>query len=165
LWAVLFWLNLLAVRQQSVADIVRDHWRRYGRDVYTRHDYEGVDAQRAGELMSALRGKLGALPGQAYGGLNITHADDFAYDDPVDGSRTEHQGLRILFGDEARIVYRLSGTGTQGATLRVYIERRETRETHIDSDAQVLLRSLIEAADAIAGIQAHTGRERPDVIT
>jgi phosphoglucomutase len=165
LWAVLFWLNLLAVRQQSVADIVHEHWRHYGRDVYTRHDYEGVDAQRAGELMSALRGKLDALPGQAYGGLNITHTDDFAYDDPIDGSRTEHQGLRILFGDEARIVYRLSGTGTQGATLRVYIERRETRETHIDSDAQVLLRSLIEAADAIAGIQAHTGRERPDVIT
>ncbi|WP_455386174.1 alpha-D-glucose phosphate-specific phosphoglucomutase [Acidihalobacter prosperus] len=165
LWAVLFWLNLLAVRQQSVADIVRDHWRRYGRDVYTRHDYEGVDAQKAGELMSALRGKLGTLPGQAYGGLNITHADDFAYDDPVDGSRTEHQGLRILFGDEARIIYRLSGTGTQGATLRVYIERRETRETHIDSDAQILLRSLIEAADTIAGINAHTGRERPDVIT
>jgi phosphoglucomutase len=165
LWAILFWLNLLAVRRQSIADIVREHWRQYGRDVYTRHDYEDVDAQNASLLMDTLRGKLDALVGQAYAGLSITHADDFAYDDPIDGSHTERQGLRILFGDEARIIYRLSGTGTQGATLRVYIERRETRETHIDTDAQVLLRSLIEAADVIAGIRTHTGRECPDVIT
>lgn len=165
LWAVLFWLNVLAIRRQSVAEIVREHWRRYGRDVYTRHDYEGVDSNAASTLMDSLRAGLGKLIGKAYGGLSITAADDFAYEDPIDGSRIEHQGLRILFGDEARIVYRLSGTGTQGATLRVYLERRETRDTHLYSDAQTLLRGLIEAADDIAGIRNHTGRAQPDVIT
>ncbi|APZ42680.1 alpha-D-glucose phosphate-specific phosphoglucomutase [Acidihalobacter ferrooxydans] len=165
LWAVLFWLNLLAVRKQSVADIVREHWREYGRDVYTRHDYENIDATAAHGLMNALRDRFDTLIGQVHAGLSVTAADDFAYDDPIDGSRTEHQGLRILFGNEARIIFRLSGTGTQGATLRVYIERQETRDTHIDADAQVLLRSLIEAADTIAGIRKHTGRNAPDVIT
>ncbi len=165
LWAVLFWLNLLAVRAQSVENIVRDHWHRYGRDVYTRHDYEGLDSEAASALMDALRQKLPELPGTKHAGMVVSAADDFAYVDPIDGGRTEHQGLRILFADEARIVYRLSGTGTKGATLRVYIEQRETAPEKMETDAQILLRPLIETADILAGIRERTGRDHPDVIT
>ena len=119
LWAVLLWLNVLAKRRQSVADIVREHWRTYGRDYYTRHDYEEVDANTAADFMSRLREKLGTLSGQRIKGREIAAADDFSYHDSVDGTISTGQGIRIIFADNARIVYRLSGTGTTGATLRV----------------------------------------------
>ena len=165
LWAVLFWLNLLAVRKESVADIVTGHWRRFGRNYYSRHDYEGVDAAAAGELMEALRKQTGALAGRRFGDLEVSLADDFAYTDPVDGSVSEHQGIRVLFGDGARIVYRLSGTGTEGATLRVYLERYEPDPGRQQQDTQAALADLIHLADALAGIRERTGRDRPTVIT
>ena len=165
LWAVLLWLNILARRRQSVADIVREHWRTCGRDYYTRHDYEEVDANAAGELMSRLREKLGTLAGQRVKGREIAAADDFSYHDPVDGSNSTGQGIRIVFADNARIVYRLSGTGTVGATLRVYIERFEPDVAKQDQDTQAALSDLIAAADEMAGICTHTGRQRPSVVT
>ena len=165
LWAVLLWLNVLAERQQPVAEIVRAHWRTHGRDYYTRHDYEEVDAEAAAGLMAALRDKLVSLPGQTIGGRQIATADDFSYADPVDGSISSHQGIRILFADDARIVYRLSGTGTSGATLRVYIERFEADPSRQDHDTQQALRDLIAAADEIAEIRVRTAREQPSVVT
>ncbi|WP_019626824.1 alpha-D-glucose phosphate-specific phosphoglucomutase [Thioalkalivibrio sp. ALJT] len=165
LWAVLFWLDLLAARRQSVEEIVRDHWRQYGRHYYTRHDYEAVDSERAERVMARIRDQLSALPGQSLAGMQVAAADDFAYRDPVDASLTEHQGLRVLFEGGARIVFRLSGTGTEGATLRLYIEQHETRPDHLDADPQVLLRPLIDAAAQLGDIPGLTGRERPDVIT
>ena len=125
LWAVLLWLNILAARGESVAAIVAKHWADYGRNYYVRHDYEEVDADGANALMQALRGALPELKGTLASGLTLAEADDFAYHDPVDGSDSEHQGIRLHFEDGSRIVYRLSGTGTAGATLRVYIERFE----------------------------------------
>jgi len=163
LWAVLLWLNILAVRHQSVADIARDHWATYGRNYYARHDYEGVDSAGADALMSALRAKLPALPGTRVGDLTIAAADDFAYTDPTDGSVSAHQGVRILFTGGSRVVFRLSGTGTSGATLRVYLERFE--ETAIDGDTTTMLAQIVAAAESIAGIVAHTGRTAPDVVT
>ena len=165
LWAVLFWLNLLAENRRSVADTVRDHWREFGRDYYTRHDYEGIDSEAAQRLMSELRGRLAELGGSTPDGHRIRLADDFRYEDPVDHSISEHQGIRLLFENEARIVYRLSGTGTAGATLRVYIERYEPDPSRHGLDAQQALADYIRLADEIAGIRRHTGRERPDVIT
>ncbi len=161
LWAVLLWLNILARRRQSVAEIVHEHWRQYGRNYYSRHDYEEVDAAAANGLMTHLRGQLSTLPETS----GITAADDFAYDDPVDGSRTEGQGIRLLFGDGSRIVYRLSGTGTAGATLRVYIERYEADPTRHGLETQVALADLIALADSVAGITERTGRAAPTVIT
>ena len=160
-WAVLMWLNVLAKRRQSVADIVRAHWREYGRNYYSRHDYEEVDADAANGLMKALRDALPSLPGKH----GITFADDFAYDDPVDGSRTTGQGIRLLFEDGARIVYRLSGTGTAGATLRVYIERFEPDASRHDIETQEALASLIALSRAIPEIERRTGRKAPSVIT
>ena len=125
LWAVLLWLNVLAARRASVSAIMSEHWARYGRDYYTRHDFEGVDKAAAETLMAGLREALPTLPGRTLSGLTVTAADDFAYTDPVDGSTAERQGVRVIFGDAARVVYRLSGTGTVGATLRVYMERFE----------------------------------------
>ncbi len=165
LWAVLLWLNILAARGESVADILTDHWNTYGRNYYSRHDYDGVDADRAAGMMDALRAKLGDLPGQSFGSRKIAGADEFAYDDPVDGSRAEGQGLRITFDDGARIIYRLSGTGTVGATLRVYLEAVETDPAKLHGDAQEALADVIRAADEIAGIKTHTGRDAPDVMT
>jgi phosphoglucomutase len=171
LWAVLFWLNILAARSgESVERIVRDHWRRFGRDIYSRHDYEGVDVAAANGLMDRLRQGLAALPGQRFdlGGAtpaSIVLADDFAYADPVDGSVTTGQGIRIGFDDGARIVFRLSGTGTEGATLRVYLERFEPDSLRQDVATQDALAPLIAAADRIAGICARTGRDRPSVVT
>jgi phosphoglucomutase len=165
LWAVLLWLNVLASRRQPVADIVREHWRTYGRDYYTRHDYEEVDAKAATDLMSRLRDRLGRLAGQRIEGREIAAADDFSYLDPVDGSISTGQGIRVAFADNARIVYRLSGTGTVGATLRVYIERFEADPAKQDRDTQAALSGLIAAADEIAGIRALTGRQRPSVVT
>ena len=163
LWAVLLWLNILAVRGQSVADIARDHWARFGRNYYARHDYEGVESARADTLMAELRGKLSALPGARFGDLTVAAADDFAYTDPVDGSVSAHQGVRVMFEGGSRVVFRLSGTGTSGATLRVYLERYE--RAAIDGDTTAMLAEIAAAADAIAGIVRHTGRVEPDVVT
>jgi phosphoglucomutase len=165
LWAVLFWLNIIAARGESVADIVQQHWRQYGRDYYTRHDYEAVASDAAQALVQALRKKTGALGGQVFGNYEIEAADDFAYVDPVDGSHSKQQGLRILMRGGARIVYRLSGTGTEGATLRVYIEGYETEPARQNSDPQSALAELIALSGEIAEIQQHTGRNRPDVVT
>ena len=165
LWAVLFWLNLIAIRQQSVEDIVREHWCLYGRNYYTRHDYEAVEQDSADSLMKNLRAKITELAGQSFGEYEVQLADDFQYTDPVDKSVSEQQGIRILFTNGARIVYRLSGTGTQGATLRVYIERFEPESSLHDLDTQATLAPLIKMADEIAGIKQFTGRETPTVIT
>jgi phosphoglucomutase len=165
LWAVLFWLNLLAVKQQSVLQIVTEHWRRFGRNFYTRHDYEGVDAKAAEDLMEYLRALLPDLPGHTLGAYQVAYADDFAYQDPMDGSRSEHQGIRIGFRDGSRIVFRLSGTGTVGATLRVYLEAYEPDpERHLLA-TQVVMGPLIGIAQELAQIEARTGRSEPDVIT
>ena len=165
LWAVLAWLNLIAIRQQSVEAIVREHWGLYGRNYYTRHDYEGVDQEAATSLMNNLGDKIAQLSGKSFGEYEVELADDFCYTDPVDNSISEHQGIRILFKNGARIVFRLSGTGTQGATLRVYIERFEPNPDQHDLDTQTTLASLISLADEIAGIKHFTGRKTPTVIT
>lgn len=163
LWAVLLWLNILAARRQGVAEIVRAHWQDFGRDYHTRHDWEELDSATAQALIGELRDRLAHLPGRPLGEDRIVAADDFAYDDPVDGSRSERQGLRILLESGARIVYRLSGTGTAGATLRVYLERYS--RDRLAEDSQAFLAPLIEAADVLAGIRARTGRHGPSVIT
>ena len=165
LWAVLFWLNLLAVKQQSVRKIVTDHWRRFGRNYYTRHDYEGVDQAAATELMKELRFRLPDLIGKPLGGLTVDYADDFAYTDPVDGSVSENQGIRIGFTDGSRIVYRLSGTGTVGATLRVYLETFEPDPARQDLETAEVLAPLVRLAGDLAEIEQRTGRTKPDVVT
>ena len=165
LWAVLFWLNLLAARGESVEDIVRGHWREYGRNYYSRHDYEGVDATPANALMQGLREKIAGLPGQTCRNREISYSDDFSYTDPIDHSVTTQQGIRVGFIDGSRIVYRLSGTGTEGATLRLYVERYEPEPARQQLDAQVALADLIAIADELAGIRAFTGRDAPTVIT
>jgi phosphoglucomutase len=165
LWAVLFWLNILAVRGDSVETILRDHWRRFGRNFYSRHDYEGVDSTAAQGLMAHLGGLLATLPGRRFGDAVVATADDFSYTDPVDGSVSTGQGIRIGFDDGSRIVFRLSGTGTEGATLRVYLERFEPDPACHAVETQLALAGLINIADEIAGIAARTGRTHPDVIT
>ena len=165
LWAVLFWLNLLAVRRQSVAEIVTEHWRRFGRNYYTRHDYEGIDSDAASGLVDHLRILLPDLPGKQLGAYTVAYADDFSYTDPVDGSVATAQGIRIGFEGGSRIVMRLSGTGTSGATLRVYIEQYEPDPARHDLPVQEALAPLILIARELAQIEARTGRAEPDVIT
>ena len=165
LWAVLFWLNILAVRQESVEDIVKEHWKTYGRNYYSRHDYEGIENEKANNLMENLCSLLPSLPGKQYGQYEVKYADDFSYTDPIDGSVSQKQGVRIGFSDGSRIVFRLSGTGTQGATLRLYVESYEPDATKQDQDTQVALSPLISLADEIAQIKNITGREKPTVIT
>ncbi len=165
LWAVLFWLNLIAVKQQPAAEIVRNHWSGFGRDYFTRHDYEGLDSDRAAQMIARLKEKLAELGGQEFAGLRVASADDFQYQDPVDGSETTAQGVRVYFSDGGRIVFRLSGTGTEGATLRVYLDYYQNDPGSLDQDPQVALAPLIAAADQIAGIRQNTGRDKPDVIT
>jgi phosphoglucomutase len=165
LWAVLLWLNILAVRKQSVAAILAEHWAKFGRNYYSRHDFEAVEVPRAEAMFAALRASLAGLPGRVVEGMTVAAADDFAYTDPVDGSVSQRQGVRILFADGSRIVYRLSGTGTEGATLRVYLERYAPGPGGLDLDAQSALAPVIRAAHALAGIEGHTGRTVPDVIT
>lgn len=165
LWAVLFWLNILAVRQQSVADIVREHWQTYGRNYYSRHDYEGIDSDRANTLITNLRAKLGHLAGQSLGRYQVEYADDFSYTDPIDGSVSTQQGVRLGFSDGSRMVFRLSGTGTQGATLRLYLESYEPDPRKQDRDPQVALADLIAIADEVAQIRSLTGMDKPTVIT
>jgi phosphoglucomutase len=165
LWAVLLWLNILAVRKQSVDEIVREHWATYGRNYYSRHDYEEVDAEAAKALMTDLRAKLPQIEASGLGGREVVLADDFAYHDPVDGSTASGQGIRIGFADGSRIVFRLSGTGTVGATLRVYIERYEPADGVHDRETQEALADLIALADTVAEIRPRTGRDAPSVIT
>jgi phosphoglucomutase len=164
-WAVLLWLSIIAARRQSVAEIAREHWATYGRNYYTRHDYEGIDTASAQALMKALGERLPGLAGTSVGGRRVAAADDFSYTDPVDGSVSRNQGLRVIFEDGARIVYRLSGTGTTGATLRVYIERYEADPALLAQDTQAALADLIATSRDLARLSEFTGREYPDVIT
>jgi len=165
LWAVLLWLNILAARRESVADIVRAHWATYGRNFYARHDYEEIDAEAARGLMDHLRAQLPGLAGRTFGTLRVRMADDFAYHDPVDDSESRQQGARVLFTDGSRVVFRLSGTGTAGATLRVYIERFEPDPARHDMPTAEMLAELIGIADSIADITVRTQRDAPSVIT
>ena len=165
LWAILLWLNILAVRRQPVAAILAEHWARFGRNYYSRHDFEAIPADRADAMMSALHAALPTLPGQEVNGLAVTLADDFSYADPVDGSVSKHQGVRIGLADGSRIVLRLSGTGTEGATLRLYLERYAPGPGALDLDPQVALAPVIRAAHHLAGIARFTGRDAPNVVT
>ena len=165
LWAVLFWLNLMAVKQQSVSRILKDHWLRFGRNYYTRYDYEGVDSDSAEALMSSLRSRVPDLPGETRNGFGIEYADDFAYTDPVDGSVSKNQGIRIGLAGGSRIIYRLSGTGTVGATLRIYLERFEANPEKQDLETADVMAPLVVLALQIADVEGHTGRIKPDVIT
>jgi phosphoglucomutase len=165
LWAVLFWLNILSARRSSVEQLTRAHWREYGRHYYSRHDYEGLDKQVAERVIADLQESIAALKGQRIGTHEVTLSDDFSYLDPVDRSLTEHQGLRIVCSDDARIVYRLSGTGTEGATLRIYLERYERDPLRQDLDCQAALADLAAAARQIARIEEKTGRRCPSLIT
>ena len=165
LWAVLFWLNLLAASGQGVEQIVRGHWARFGRNYYSRHDYEAVDAAAADQLMEALRERLPELAGRRLDGHHVAEADDFVYNDPVDGSVATRQGIRIIMSDGSRIVFRLSGTGTEGATIRLYLERYEPDPARHDLDTQEALRRLAEIADDISGLRQRTGRDEPSVVT
>ena len=165
LWAVLFWLNILAARRQSVADIVREHWRTFGRNYYSRHDYEEIAADAARGVMTHLASRLPALKTSSVAGERIAIADDFTYTDPVDGSVSEHQGIRIILASGSRIIFRLSGTGTVGATLRIYLERYEPDPGKQDLDPQEALAPLIAAALEISELRARTGRDAPTVIT
>ena len=165
LWAVLFWLNLVAATGKSVKQIVEDHWHSFGRDYYTRHDYEAVDSSAANQLMHTLEAKLPTLVGTSLGATEVTSADNFSYTDPVDGSVAKGQGIRISLSDGARIVYRLSGTGTEGATIRVYMERLEANSANQLNDPQQQLADVIELASTLADIKGFTGRDAPTVIT
>jgi phosphoglucomutase len=165
LWAVLFWLNVIAVQHKSVEQIVREHWQIYGRNYYSRHDYEGVDSNNANTLIANVRAAFSSLKGKKFGQYQVEYADDFSYTDPIDGSISEKQGIRIGFTDGSRIIFRLSGTGTQGATLRIYLESYEPDAAKHDIDTQEALGSLITIAEEIAQIRTLTGREQPTVIT
>ncbi len=165
LWAVLLWLNILAVRRMSVAQIMKEHWQRFGRTYYSRHDYEEVDSETARRMLEQLRKKLPRLPGVSMGGVTVTLADEFSYTDPLDGSVSEGQGIRIGFSTGARIVVRLSGTGTVGATIRIYLEHHERAGGNLEQDPQKVLASLIETAEVLLRVRKMTGRAGPDVIT
>lgn len=165
LWAVLYWLNILAVRNESVSQVVHDHWRQFGRNVYSRHDYEGIASDKANVLMAGLREKLPTLAGADVDGMTIKAADDFSYTDPVDGSLSEKQGVRIILDDGSRVVFRLSGTGTEGATLRVYLERYVADVALHDVPTQEALAPLVVMAEKVARIAEITGRATPDVIS
>jgi phosphoglucomutase len=164
LWAVLFWLNILAVRREPATVILADHWRGYGRDFYARHDYEGLHAEQAARLMARLRDALPTFPDQRFGAFTVVRADEFAYTDPGDGSISTGQGIRVEFAEGARIVYRLSGTGTEGATLRVYLERFEPDPARHAIAAETMLAPLAAAGAAIAQIEAVVGLSRPSLV-
>jgi phosphoglucomutase len=165
LWAILFWLSLLGATGQSVQSLVQAHWRVYGRNYYTRHDYEGVAVDVANTLMSDLRAALPALHGQVFGSRVVSLADDFSYTDPVDGSVSNHQGVRVLFDDGARVIFRLSGTGTEGATLRLYLESYEPDVARQNEPVQQVLAELAGVAESLAGIRRRTGMAGPSVET
>ena len=165
LWAVLFWMNVLAVRQESVESIVVDHWQKFGRNYYSRHDYEGVDSGAAEQVLQNVRDQFATLPGTMLANRKVESCDDFAYTDPVDGSISENQGVRVLFEDGSRLIFRLSGTGTSGATVRLYLESYEADAAKQGLDAQDALADMILAADEISGLKRLTGRDKPTVIT
>ena len=165
LWAVLFWLQILAKRQCSVAEIMADHWKRFGRHYYSRHDYEAVDSTAAHGLYDRLEAMLPNLKGQPFAGGTIRDADNFSYTDPIDNSVTKGQGLRILLEDGSRVVIRLSGTGTKGATIRVYLESYVPNSGDLNQDPQVALGEMIRAINDLAEIEQRTGMDRPTVIT
>jgi phosphoglucomutase len=165
LWAVLFWLNLIARRRQSVAEIVSEHWATYGRDIYCRHDYEAIDNDIANGIVEFLRSQLGGLQGQSFGDYTVQYADEFTYTDPVDHSVSKNQGIRIGFENGSRIVFRLSGTGTVGATLRIYLEKFEPDPAQHDQEALQALAELIELAEQFCEVKKRTGRQGPDVMT
>ncbi len=165
LWAVLFWLNLIARKRQSVADIVHEHWQKYGRDIYCRHDYEAVDLDIANGIVDHLRRQLSRLPGKSWGDYTVKYADEFSYTDPVDNSVSANQGIRVGFSNGSRIVFRLSGTGTVGATLRIYIEKYEKDITQLDQDSGQALAELVEIAELLCEVKKRTGRTEPDVVT
>ena len=165
LWAVLFWLNLIAVKRQSVVDIVHEHWQKFGRDIYCRHDYEAIETPIANGIVGHLRSQLSTLPKQCFGDYVVKFADEFCYEDSVDGSVSKNQGLRIGFENGSRIVFRLSGTGTVGATLRIYLERFEADSALHNQDAQVVLNDLIILAEQLCEVKKRTGRTEPNIIT
>ena len=165
LWAVLFWLNILAIKRQSVEQIVKRHWLQYGRNVYSRHDYEDIPTDAANAVIQHLRDSMPALPGQSFGRYKVSQCDDFSYTDPIDGSVSTKQGLRVLFADGSRIVYRLSGTGTEGATLRIYLEAFEPDSAKHGLDAQEALKEMIQISLQLSQLKEKTGREKPTVIT
>lgn len=165
LWAVLFWLNILAIKRQSVETLLKRHWARFGRNVYSRHDYEGLPTEAANGIMQHLRESFASLPGSAFGPYKVKSCDDFSYTDPIDGSVSTAQGIRILFADGSRIVFRLSGTGTEGATLRIYLEAFEPDIARHDLDAQVALAEMIRIALQLSELKERTGRDQPTVIT
>ena len=165
LWAVLFWLNILAHRKQSLEQIAREHWQQYGRTFFTRHDYEALPTDQADSMMADLQQRLGGLAGSSVADQEVLSADNFSYTDPVDNSISSNQGVRVFVAGGGRIVYRLSGTGTEGATLRVYIESHQTDATLHDQDPQQALAALVESAREIIALQHHSGRLDPDVIT
>ncbi len=165
LWAVLMWLNIIAATGQGVAELLKDHWQTYGRNYYSRHDFEAVPTEQADVAFDGLIARLSELVGQSYGSLTVSAADEFSYTDPVDGSVSHHQGIRVMFGDDGRFVLRKSGTGTTGATLRLYLEALEQDPAKLDQDPQDALADIITAAHAIIGLAAATGRTKPDVVT
>ncbi len=165
LWAVLFWLNLIAVKRQSVVDIVHEHWQKFGRDIYCRHDYEAIETPIANGIVEHLRSQLSTLPKQCFGDYVVKFADEFCYEDSVDGSVSKNQGLRIGFENGSRIVFRLSGTGTVGATLRIYLERFEADSALHNQEAQVVLNDLIILAEQLCEVKKRTGRTGPNIIT
>ncbi len=165
LWAVLFWLNILAIKRQSVEQIVKRHWLQFGRNVYSRHDYEDLALDAANGVIEHLRNSFSAMTGQAFGPYTIKTCDDFSYTDPIDGSISTKQGLRVLFTDGSRIIFRLSGTGTSGATLRIYLEAFEPDTSKHDLDAQIALAEMIQIALQISELKQRTGRDKPTVIT
>lgn len=165
LWAILFWLNILAVRSQTVVSLMRDHWRKFGRHYYARHDYENLDRSVADHLIAELQNALPRFKARKFGSMTVSRSDDFAYVDPVEGGRTEHQGIRILFSEDGRIVYRLSGTGTDGATIRIYLERFEPDPSRHGMSTKDALADIAAIAREIAQIEKITGRSRPTIIT
>jgi phosphoglucomutase len=165
LWAVLYWLNIVAAQRRSVADIVADHWRQYGRHYFLRADYEALPQAAADALIGALRAEVGSLAGSRVAGWLVEQADDFAYTDPVDGSRATHQGIRIRTAGGGRLVFRLSGTGTEGATLRIYVEQHVTDAERLGLDAPDVLRPLLACAHELARIEHFTRRVAPTLVT
>lgn len=165
LWAVLMWLNIIAATGQGVAELLKSHWETYGRNYYSRHDFEAVPTEQADTAFDGLIARLPDLKGQGFGSLTVTDADEFSYTDPVDGSVSHHQGIRVLFGEGGRFVLRKSGTGTTGATLRLYLEALEEDPDKLDQDPQAALSAIVAAAHEIIELAQHTGRTKPDVIT
>ncbi|MGD8926857.1 MAG: alpha-D-glucose phosphate-specific phosphoglucomutase, partial [Thioalkalispiraceae bacterium] len=165
LWAVLFWLNLIARRKQSVAEIVKQHWHAFGRNYYSRHDYENIDMEKAQTIFKRLEQRLPTLEKESFGQYCVSRTDNFSYRDPVDNSFTENQGLRVIFTDGSRIIFRLSGTGTEGATLRIYYEKYELPDGNLEQDTQACLAVFFDIAEKLGEIKNTSGKNQPDVIT